>query len=109
MKRITARTETAMYDARYAAQRFVSFSVHDEGPEGLRLKAVQGVLDAAGFDAVATCWPVFGGMWLRPCKGPDGPEATEWLQSLTDTLPLGRKAEKAAHVEAAVLGRTAVA
>lgn len=60
-----------------------------EQPEEQRIKAVQSLLDAAGFDAQATCWPVFGGIWKTPCTGKDGKEATAWLQSLTDHLERG--------------------
>lgn len=54
------------------------------------IDAVQTVLDAAGFVANATCKPVFGGIWPKPCTGPDGAEATVWLQELTDGLTRNR-------------------
>ena len=67
-----------------------------------RIKAVQDVLDAAGFDAKATCWPAFGSLWPRPCEGLDGEAATTWLAELTSTMPRGEFNTEARHVTAAI-------
>lgn len=72
-----------------------------------RRRAVQGVLDAAGFNATATCGPVFGRIWPKLCDGPDGELASAWLKELTDTMPRGRFEDEAAHVAAAIDKATA--
>lgn len=73
-----------------AATGFMLHAVQEWGdPDEKRIAAVQEVLDAAGFKATATCWPVFGGIWPKPCEGKDATAATEWLKSLTDDLPRG--------------------
>ena len=59
-------------------------------PPEVRIKAVQDVLDAAGFSATATCWPVFGGIWPKPCVGLEGAEASTWLQKLTAPMQRGK-------------------
>lgn len=55
-----------------------------------RIQAVQDVLDTVGFKAEAQGWPVFGGIWAKPCTGEEGEEATKWLKSLTDNLERGK-------------------
>ncbi len=81
-------------------QTFVLQGIQEWGQsEANRIAAVQGVLDAAGFDAKAICWPVFGGIWGKQCEGPDGEAATRWLQNLTDTMQRGEFNEEAAHVD----------
>jgi hypothetical protein len=72
-----------------------------------KLAAVQMVLDMAGFKAVATCWPAFGGMWPKTCDGPDGVEATAWLQELTNTLPRGEATLEIRHIRRALDTRIA--
>lgn len=75
------------------------FAIQDHGhPDEDRVKAVQAVLFAAGFEAEATCWPVFGGIWPKPCTGRDGPRASSWLQKLTDTMKRGKYEAEVAHV-----------
>lgn len=73
--------------------------------ESERLSAVQELLNAAGFDAVATCWPVFGGIWQKTCTGKDGEEATTWLQALTDNLKRGEYNSEVDQIEQAVKKR----
>lgn len=83
-----------------AASTFVLRAIQEWGqPHEHRVAAVQGVLDAAGFDAKATTFPVFGGIWNEPCAGPEGEEATAWLKSLTETMPRGRFQDEEAHVQ----------
>ena len=81
------------------ADQFVLHAIQERGdtPE-VRVRAVQHVLDLAGFDAIATCWPVFGGIWRIPCGGPDGAAATAWLNELTDSMERGDFHKEAAHV-----------
>lgn len=74
-------------------------------PDEVKIAAVQEVLDAAGFEATATCWPVFGGIWTEPCTGKDGEEATAWLQELTDTMVRGDANEEIAHVDRMIEAR----
>jgi hypothetical protein len=71
------------------ATRFVSRcilhpTVHTDAE---RLFAVQELLKAAGFNAVAACWPTLDGAWPEACRGPHGAAATLWLLKLTDTMP----------------------
>lgn len=70
------------------AQLFIHDAIQDwpHVAEQRAIQAVQTVVDAAGFVATATCKPVFGGLWPKPCTGPDGEEATVWLKQLTDGL-----------------------
>lgn len=74
-----------------AATHFMLYAVQEWGdPDVKRIAAVQKVIDLAGFKATATCWPVFGGIWPKPCEGKDGEAATAWLKKLTDDLPRGK-------------------
>jgi len=51
----------------------------------VRVDTVQTMLDAAGFDAVATCAPeIATNTWPSPCAGPDGDQATYWLVEITE-------------------------
>lgn len=70
------------------AQLFIHRAVRrwSDHSEQVRVAAVQTVLDAAGFDATATCAPLNGSVWPQPCAGPEGDEATVWLKGLTDAL-----------------------
>lgn len=89
-----------------AANLFMMKAVCEFGdPDKDKIEAVQAVLDAAGFDARATCWPVFGGIWPKPCEGPEGAEATAWLQALTDGLQRGEYNSEVRQVEAAIASR----
>ena len=91
------------------AENFVLTAIQEWGdPDEKRVAAVQAVLDAAGFDATATCWPVFGGIWPKPCAGNDGEAATAWLKELTDTMPRGRVQDEIAHVDSTIHARAAV-
>lgn len=82
------------------ASDFMICAIQEWGmPPERRIAAVQAVLDAAGWKATATCYPVFGGIWKSPCEGEDGRAATEWLQELTDKMPRGRLQDEEAHVE----------
>lgn len=81
------------------ATTFVLRAIQDWGQsEAERIAATQAVLDAAGFKATAACGPVFGGIWPKPCTGPDAERAMEWLQKLTDQMPRGRFQDEEAHV-----------
>lgn len=82
------------------ANRFILSAIQEWGqPENQRVDAVQAVLNAAGLNAVATCSPVFGGIWPKPCTGPDGERATAWLQNLTDTMKRGKYEREVEHVQ----------
>ena len=88
------------------AQNFILSAVQDWGQSKQeRIAAVQALLDEAGFRATATCWPVFGGIWGKPCDGDDAEEATEWLRRLTDTMPRGRFEGEVGHIEDALKAR----
>ncbi len=88
------------------AEWFVMDAIQDWGqPPATRVAAVQAVLDAAGFCAVAKCGPIFGGIWLHACEGADGEAATAWLVKITETMPRGHYEDEVAHVEAAVAAR----
>lgn len=81
------------------ANTFVLRAIQDWGQsEAERIAAVQAVLDAAKFNATATCSPVFGGIWPKPCSGPDAGPASAWLRNLTDTMPRGKFEDEVAHV-----------
>lgn len=81
------------------ASAFVINAICEFGqPESVRIAAVQGVLDAAGFAATATGFPVFGGIWTKPCEGKDGHEASAWLRNLTDTMQRGKFELEVVHV-----------
>ena len=87
---------------------FMLWAVQEWGQDDAkRLGAVQDLLTAAGFDAVATCAPVFGGILprSRPCTGPEGEAATQWLRSMLEDMPRGKLEEEAAHIQRAVLSR----
>ncbi|MDZ4263798.1 MAG: hypothetical protein U1B30_15885 [Pseudomonadota bacterium] len=91
------------------ADRFILHAIQEWGdPPADRIKAVQQVLDAAGIKASATCWPVFGGIWPKPCVGPEGEAATAWLKELTDTMQRGRFEEESAHVVRMIKARKEV-
>jgi hypothetical protein len=91
-----------------AGRRFVLRAIQEWGQaDEERIKAVQGVLDAAGFDAKATCWPVFGGIWPKPAEGPQGEAASAWLRELTDTMERGHYEDEVEHVERAIQARRA--
>jgi hypothetical protein len=88
------------------AELFMLHAIQEWGQsESERLTAVQGVLNAAGLDATATCWPVFGHIWKSPCTGPDGEVATAWLQNLTDNLQQGEFYSEVAQIEQAIADR----
>ncbi len=76
-----------------------------DDPEHVKVAAVQRLLDTAGFDARATCWPVFGGIWPQACTGPEGDEATAWLQELTNNLQRGDSNDEEKQIIAAVKER----
>lgn len=83
-----------------AAVNFIFLAIQEHGqPESDRILAVQEVLNAAGFDATATCWPVFGRMWPKPCVGRDSEAASDWLKVLTETMTRGDANEECAHVD----------
>lgn len=89
-----------------AANIFMLQAIQEWGQsESERLSAVQGLLNAVGFDAVATCWPVFGGIWQKPCTGKDGEEATAWLKALTDNLKRGAYNSEVSQINEAVAQR----
>lgn len=91
-----------------AAVNFIFLAIQEHGQlESDRVLSVQGVLDAAGFDATATCWPVFGGIWPKPCVGRDAEAASSWLKTLTETMKRGDANEEFAHVEAMIETRKA--
>ena len=70
------------------ATAFVLHALRESGQtDAERLHAVQSLVNAAGFDAVAGCWPTPDGAWPEPCRGLDGPAATLWLLRLTDGMP----------------------
>jgi hypothetical protein len=88
------------------AARFVLRAIQEWGQaDEERIKAVQGVLDAAGFDAKATCWPVFGGIWPKVAEGPEGEAASAWLRELTESMPRGKYEWEVEHVEKAIKAR----
>lgn len=73
-----------------AASGFLVTAICEFGdPAEVRIAAVQTFLDVAGFDARATCYPVFGAIWRTPCEGPDADAATDWLESVTENLRRG--------------------
>ncbi len=91
-----------------AASLFMLRAIQDWGQsESERIAAVQGLLDAGGFKAQATCSPVFGGIWRDHCTGKDGRAATQWLQDITDTMKRGHLEDEIAHVERAIRERAA--
>lgn len=86
------------------AEWFVLQAIQEWGqPEAERVKAVQRVLDAAGIDAQATCWPVFGGIWPGPCTGHEAERATQFLSALTKTMQRGKFEREAAHVVSCIV------
>ena len=105
-------SDTAMSGTRSLgsiAQKFVLMAIQEWGQsEAERIAAVQAILDAAGFDATATCGPVFGGIWPTECIGPMGSEATIWLKKLTDTLPRGKFEREEQHIREMVSERMTV-
>ena len=90
------------------AERFVLQAIQEWGQsKAERIAAVQAVLDAAGFKADAQGWPVFGGIWNKPCTGPDGEAASAWLKNLTDTMQRGDFNDEVRHVAALIEVRRA--
>ena len=90
------------------ADGFILHAIQEWGdPPEVLIKAVQDVLDAAGFSATATCWAVFGGVWPKPCVGLEGSEASIWLQKLTDTMQRGKFEKESAHVATCIKARQA--
>lgn len=90
------------------ATKFVLLAIQEWGQSEVDgRKAVQDVLDAAGFKAVAASRPVFGGIWPKPATGEDSPAATAWLRKLTDTMPRGRFQDEVKHVEDSIASTTA--
>ena len=95
-------------NAKNAASEFVTWAICDWGQtEDARIAAVQDALDCAGFNATATCGPVFGGIWPRSCDGPDGEIAATWLKKLTDTMQRGKFEREVEHVEQMITARLA--
>ncbi len=89
------------------ADKFLLMGIQEWGQsDEKRVQAVQDLLDAANFNARATCWPVFGAIWPKPCEGPDAEAATVWLKTLTRTMERGRFEDEVAHVERALVERT---
>lgn len=81
------------------ASRFITTAICEFGQsEETRIAAVQALLDFKGFKAKATCWPVFGGIWPKPCEGENGEEATKWLKEITDTMKRGKFETECEHV-----------
>ena len=80
------------------ARKFVSEAVIGYGSEAAQVQAVQAVLDAAGFDATATCAPVFGAIWPRPCAGTEADAASAWLDQITSTMDRGDFHNEVIHV-----------
>lgn len=88
------------------AVKFMLQAVQDWGQgEGDRIAATQALLDAAGFDAKASCGPVFGAIWPKPCSGRDGEAATAWLKQLTETMERGEFNSECAQIDAAIAAR----
>ncbi len=86
-----------------AASNFMLMAIQEWGQsDGKRIAAVQRILNAAGFDAVATCGPVFGGIWPTSCSGLEAAQASEWLNELTDSLRRGEFDDEVRQVEAAI-------
>lgn len=82
------------------AKRFVLRAIQEwEQSESEGISAVQDVLNAAGFNAVATCRPVFGSRWPKECLGADAKKASIWLRDLTDTMRRGNFETEAEHVD----------
>ena len=85
------------------AMNFILMAVQEWGQsEADRTKATQRVLDAARFNATATCGPVFGSIWMKDCEGLDGDAATLWLRALTGAMPRGKFETEVAYVQAAI-------
>lgn len=85
------------------AEGFILHAIQDWGQsEQQRVAAVQRVIDAAGFDAQATCSPVFGGIWPEGCAGPDAEAATQFLRDLTQSMERGKFEREAAHVSSCI-------
>jgi hypothetical protein len=90
-------------DLNEIATRFILHAVQEWGQsEDDRMVATQAVIDAAGFDAKATCSPVFGAIWPKPCEGPDSEAASAWLTALTKAMPRGKFEREVKHVEMAM-------
>lgn len=90
------------------ANRFMLQAVQEWGQsEAERIKAVQDLIDAAGFKATATCGPVFGAIWPAPCTGDDGHEASDWLHNLTKAMPRGKYEREIDYINDALNARMA--
>jgi hypothetical protein len=83
------------------ATMFMLYAVQEWGQtDAERVAAVQGVLDAAGWNARAEGFPVFGARWSsKVCSGPDGVAAATWLKELTGTMPRGEFNAEKWHVQ----------
>ncbi len=82
------------------ATKFLMMAIQEWGQsDSERVTAVQDLLNAAKFDAVATCAPVFGGIWPTLCTGPDADTATVWLKEMTNTMPRGKFEREVEHIE----------
>lgn len=88
------------------ARHFLMTAVQEWGDaDKAKVAAVQEVLDVAGFKAAATCFPVFGAIWPKPCEGTEAAEATAWLKELVDTMRRGNAHDEIAHIEAKIRER----
>lgn len=95
-------------DLERVAALFMLHAIQEWGQsETERIQAVQAALDAAGFDARATCGPVFGRIWPKGCEGKDAELATLWLLALTDTMQRGEFNAEKRHVLNAIKARRA--
>jgi len=68
---------------RSEAFRFILVGLPDWATIEHRIQTVQNLLDVAGFDAKATCAPDFHQLWVTPCTGTEGKEATKWLEKIS--------------------------
>ena len=98
-------------DIHGVATRFVMYGIQEWGQtDSTRIAVTQDVLSLAGFDAIATCGPVFGKIWPKECGGEDAAAATFFLKQLTELMPRGKFETEVDHVEQAIrLRRLAVA
>lgn len=72
---------------RSEAFQFILIGIWDWFDLPHRIAIVQQLLDAAGFDARATCAPDFKSLWPMAATGADGKDATKWLDKITRRLP----------------------
>lgn len=83
-----------------AATLFMLHAVQSWGQsEEQIVAAVQGVLDAAHFDAVAT------GNWYQPCTGTDADTASKWLVHAVETMPRGEMNAEIQYIKDAIAAR----